>query len=142
MISLGLHDLEDFIGDLRRLDSVREWDQDLQQAHAQAGKLVVEAAQRKAFDPMARKAAGTLQAKGSTIIGGRGVPFFGGAEFGAGQGVLRSRSTGNYLGYNQFQPFRGQEGYFLYPAIRATREEVIDLYGDAVEQITSGAFPD
>lgn len=49
------------------------------------------------------------------------------------------------LGWNQFKPWRGNSigaGYFLFPSIRAKMPEIIDTYGDAIDDITRKAFPD
>lgn len=48
-------------------------------------------------------------------------------------------------GWNQFRPWRGNgedAGYWLWPAIRAHTDDIVDTYGDAIEKITSKAFPD
>ena len=70
-----------------------------------------------------------------------------GAEFGSGRNKLRMlpNEGGDRLGWNQFKPWRGSgqgAGYFLYPAIRDTTPEIVDMYGDAVEQIARKAFPE
>lgn len=48
-------------------------------------------------------------------------------------------------GWNQFRPWRGNStgaGYFLFPTIRESTAEIVDMYGDAIEQIARKAFPD
>jgi hypothetical protein len=57
----------------------------------------------------------------------------------------QSRVTGRVRGWNQFRPWRGSgsaAGYWLYPAIRAHNDEIVDEYGDAIDRITKRAFPD
>ena len=68
---------------------------------------------------------GAAGAKFAAIVGGGpAFPMFQGAEFGAGHDKVRQRSTGTYLGYNQFQPWAGggrgtnTGGYFMWPTIR------------------------
>lgn len=152
---------------------------------------------------MERKAAGSMDASRSGVAarinaGGKKVPFFGGAEFGAyrdrrrllkntrgrativrnnedinrvirrvegqtiaydrfgGTSTVRKKAreaygatgvkvTGTIIGWNQFQPWRGNKagaGYFLFPTIRRNMNEIIELYGDEMERLLSDAFPD
>lgn len=58
-------------------------------------------------------------------FGGAAHPAAMGAEFGG-----RGRPT-----TQQFQPFRGAEGYFVYPSIRDNREFITNTYLDAVDVI-------
>lgn len=71
-------------------------------------------------------------------IGGAAYPFAGGAEFGAGQDKIRRRKSGTYVGYRQFEPWRGNgsgAGYFVYPAIRDNSDHIAEDYLGAVEQL-------
>jgi hypothetical protein len=102
--------------------------------------------------PMAARAAGSLRAarqaaRAAVFLGNAKTPFALGAEFGSGRNKLRMlpNEGGDRLGWNQFKPWRGSgqgAGYFLYPAIRDTTPEIVDMYGDAVEQIARKAFPE
>lgn len=58
---------------------------------------------------------------------GTGVPaaIFYGAEFG-GQ---RRPTT------QQFKPFRGQQGYFMYPTIRDDDDRMVDAFDTALEAV-------
>ena len=99
-------------------------------ANRAAGELVVKAAQRRApgVSRMAASAATTLRAsnsagKASVRIGSNAKPYALGAEFGS-------------VRYRQFKPWRGSgagAGYFLWPAIRDKTPEIVELYGDAIE---------
>lgn len=54
-----------------------------------------------------------------------------GAEFGA-------------RNYPQFEEWRGagrEAGYFLWPTIRAEERRIVDMYGDAIDDLMSKAFP-
>jgi len=116
--------------------------------------VVVSRAQGNAGTAMERSAAGRLRAgKGATkatvTLGGK--PYDLGAEFGARRNVVRTRKvrvatvmgtamygSGTYLGLNQFKDHRGtgeRAGYFLYPAIRESRDEIIDQYGDEIDRL-------
>lgn len=146
-VRLNVEGLDDLRRELQRLDLA----DDLKQANHEVGRLVVRRGQGKAFTPLQQKAAASLksakQARKAVVSGGGArAQFFGGAEFGAGQDQPRVGPSGRrFLGYNQFQPWRGSgrnAGYFLYPAIRDAEQEIVDLYGDELEKITGKAFPD
>lgn len=72
------------------------------------------------------------QRRAKITLGGPQYPFALGAEFGG-----RGRPT-----TQQFLPHRGRQGYAVYPAIRGTREEFIQVYERALDQLTRRAFPD
>jgi hypothetical protein len=136
--------------ELRKLDDSGLTDE-LRQANIDVAEMVVRSAQGKASTRQQRKAAGTLrpgkQAGRAVVIGGNAeVPWFGGAEFGAAQGQRRVGPSGRtFVGFNQFEPWRGNgsdAGYFLYPAIRDDTPQIIETYGDALDRITRKAFPD
>lgn len=78
-------------------------------------------------------------------FGGVAYPWAGGAEFGAGQNIIRTRKSGTYLGYNQFEPWKGNgptAGYFIYPAIREKNDEIVRTYEEGLEGILKQLFPD
>ncbi len=148
-IRLDVEGLDALRRELRRLDAGSEWTDELKDVNKDVADVVVTAARRRAFTPLQRKAAQSLrasrQAKRAQITGGGArFPFFGGAEFGAGQDRIRHAGGRTFRGYNQFDPWTGSDagaGYFLYPAIRASRQQLVDMYGDAIEDITRRAFP-
>lgn len=128
--------LDDLRKELRKLDDGGLLEQ-LKDANKMVADLVVERARQNTSTRMERRAASSLrssrQAARAQVLGGSAsVPFFGGAEFGS-------------LQYPQFQAWTGsnsQSGYFLYPAIRAATDDIVELYGDEVEKISAKAFPD
>lgn len=122
----------------------------LRVANKEAAEMVAEEARRNASSQggAARKTAPSIKAlaqqrNASVKIGGKAYPYALGAEFGA-------------IVYKQFKPWRGNQhnmpsgisfdeqttGYFLYPAIRAKRGEVMDAYGELVNKAMDKAFPD
>lgn len=86
--------------------------------------------------PSIRASAGVRSA--GVGFGGAKYPFAGGAEFGAGQDTTRHRKSGTYIGYRQFQPFRGSgrsAGYFIYPSIRDHETEIVGQYEQALDEL-------
>lgn len=104
----------------------------------------------KAADTMRASAA---QANAFVTIGGNAVDFALGAVFGARRGVQRGTRSGPMVGWNQFQPWRGNQwqdgefpeagvGYFFVSDVREHRDEIEQMYLDGVEEISRLAFPD
>lgn len=86
----------------------------------------------------------------ASITGGSArVPFFSGAEFGAG--LARRSNVGGPngpnpgIGWNQFlawkEPGHGNTGYFLFPTMRAESEEIKEMYVRELDDICKIAFP-
>lgn len=78
-------------------------------------------------------------------FGGARAPWAGGAEFGAGRNITRSRRSGTYLGFNQFEEWTGngaKAGRFIYPAIRDNNERIVRTYEERVDDLLKRAFPD
>ena len=62
-----------------------------------------------------------------------------------GQGVTAVKAVRVIEGWNQFRSWKGNgptAGYALYPTMRAHETETIEIYGQAVDQIMTDAFPD
>jgi hypothetical protein len=141
--------LDDFRRELKKLDEAGLI-ADLKEANREVAQLVVDGAQQRADTRLERAAAASLrasrtQARAQVIGGSSKVPFFGGAEFGAGQNAPRVRATGRYVGFNQFKAWTGNgrsAGFFLYPTIRAETDRIVEVYGDHMDRITKKAFPD
>lgn len=77
-------------------------------------------------------------------FGGARYPMAPGAEFGAGQGLTRKRSSGSYLGFNQFDEWRGNgqdAGYFVYPTIRQDADRIESEWTKSVDELLKEAFP-
>lgn len=112
----------------------------LQKANKAAANLIVGPARARMGQHSPRagsRAAGTIRALASGTraqigVGSNSVPWALGHEFGGG----RRPTT------HMFPPHRGQEGYAVYPTIRAMREQIIDQYGDFLDDLTQEAFPD
>lgn len=126
---VGLRDLQ---RELKALDLQGE----LKEANWRVAQIVLEEAEKRAraLGRMQAKAAesltaGRAQRKATVAFGGARYPFAFGAEFGAKK-------------YPQFLPHLGRTGYWLYPAIRDKRDEIVDAYGDEIERLTKAAFPD
>jgi hypothetical protein len=71
-------------------------------------------------------------------------PFALGAEFGAGRDLPRRRTSGTYVGYRQFEPWRGNKqdaGYALYPTIRRNNTAIVNAYDERIGQLLEHAFP-
>lgn len=138
-LAVRVEGLADFQKELKRLD--QKLPRELQKANKRAAELVADAARTRAtgLGSVAAKAAPSIKAaaeqrRSKVSIGGARYPFALGAEFG-GQGRPTTM---------QFAPWSGSDtgaGYFLYPAIRETRDEFMDAYDDAIEQLTREAFP-
>lgn len=57
----------------------------------------------------------------------------------------RSQVTGRVRGWNQFEPWTGNDrgaGRFLFPAIRANDDEIREQYGEAIDRLAAKAFPE
>lgn len=128
----GLKELQQ---ELRRLDFGGE----LRKANLKAAEVVATSARSRAGGAggVLRKTAPSIKAAAEqraakVNLGGPSYPWAMGAEFGG-----RGRPT-----TQQFKPWRGPQGYALYPAIRATKPEFMDVYEKAIEDLFRRAFPD
>lgn len=86
----------------------------------------------------------------ATLMGGNArVPFFGGAEFGAGLAIRKDVGGPNGpnpgIGWHQFpawkQPGFGNTGYFLFPTMRAESAAIKEMYTRELDDICKVAFP-
>jgi len=60
-------------------------------------------------------------------------------------GATAVKVTGVRIGWNQFKPWLGNKegaGYFLFPTVRRNIDEIIDIYGDGMQDILRDVFPD
>ena len=113
-------------------------------------QYVVSRAKGRASTPLENRAADTMKAARQQRVslvrlGGNRNPEALGAEFGAGQDVLRNTTRGVIPGWNQFRPWRGSgsnTGYFLFPTIRDDTPQIIRMYEDLIDKLTAKAFPD
>lgn len=134
--AIRVEGLADFQRELKALDS--KLPRELAKANKDAAELVASHARSRAsgLGSVAAKAAPSIKAaaeqrRSKVTLGGPQYPYALGAEFG-GQGRPTTM---------QFQPHRGREGYFLYPTIRDDRDEFMDAYERAIDQVMRAAFP-
>jgi hypothetical protein len=115
------------------------------------GDIVVRRAKSKAsaLGLHQQRAAATLRsakqaARAVVTLGRERLPYGMGAEFGAIRGEPRGVNRPTRPPWNQFLPWwaKGNTGYFLFPAIRDTRNEITDLYMKRLDEITKPAFPE
>jgi len=146
--TVAVEGLDELRRELKKLEGDQATEA-LKDANYAVAQLVVSAAQGWASTKMESAAAATLkparQAARAQVVGGAGIAFFGGAEFGAMQNQARNTSRGTMLGWNQFKAWRGNgssAGHFLYPAIRGETDNIVELFSDAIDKITRDAFPD
>lgn len=137
--------LKEFQKELRAID--KDLPKQLRLANKEGADVVAEAAKESfaSRGGVAPKVAPSIrsaaeQRRASVKMGGKKYPFAGGAEFGGGKyGKGNPKPPGG--GYTtQFEPFR-KTGYSMFPAIRDKRDEVIEVYGKALERLMSKAFP-
>ena len=147
--TVAVEGLDEFRKALKKLDGDQATEA-LKDANFRVAELVTREAQGRASTRMEQAAAASLRpsrqaARAQVTGGGASVPFFGGAEFGAGRNQLRNTRRGVMRGWNQFKPWRGNgsgAGYFLYPAIRDATDNVVEIYGTEIDKIMREAFPD
>lgn len=144
---VGLRELQ---RDLRAADAALP--RELRKINLEAAQLVTTKAKgaASALGGLAAKSAGAIKAQADQrgaavrLTATAAIPFVLGAEFGAEHNVPRHRTTGTYKGYNQFKEWRGNgsdAGYFLYPTIRASDEEIVDIYTKRLGELLATAFP-
>lgn len=134
--SVKVAGLDELRRELKKLDD-KGLTERLKDANYAVASTVVERAKSMVSTRMQASAAQSLKAarqaaRAQVSGGGASKPFFGGAEFGS-------------IRYRQFEPWRGSgtgAGYFLYPAIRASIDDILETYGDAIEKLAAEAFPD
>lgn len=148
---VGLNELR---RELKRLDDEdsTEWRKELARVNHDVAEFVVSKARPAmvGLGGMGARAAATLSASRSGVasrlsLGGPKAPFAEGVEFGAISGVPRRTARGTVEGWNQFKAWRGSgsdAGYALFPAMRDNEDQIIEMYGDAVDRLMARAFPD
>jgi hypothetical protein len=60
-------------------------------------------------------------------------------------GATAVKVTGVRVGWNQFKRWLGNgegAGYFLFPTVRANIDEILEMYGDGMNDILRDVFPD
>lgn len=131
--------LGDFRKQLKELGD-KAWLKELGGINNEVAQLIVDGAKTRALSlgstPAHAVQTGGLKASKAAsaamvILGGSGVPFAIGAEFGSDK-------------WHQFKPWTGagaDAGHFLYPEIRAERDRIGELYLDRMVGFAAKAFP-
>lgn len=155
--AIEVHGLREFRRELKRLGE--EFPKEMRQANRDAAELVVPEARRRApkgphegkpaVQPVAAsiKAGGTQRA-GYVAIGGARSPHAPVYEFG---GTIPRRGQSAALIAQQQRAHRGferaglavtrvQARPYLYPAIAAVSDEIVEAYGQALDRLTRRAF--
>lgn len=142
--------LKSFQAELRSLS--KDLPKELRPIHLKAANLVAPkaaasfASRRGVSSAVAASVKAMAQQRVAIVrIGGSGKAASAlGAEFGGGK--YRKGNPSPAGGYtSQFEPWRGngaRAGYSLFPALRSSTDEIVDLYGDALEDLARRAFPD
>lgn len=131
-------ELKEFLRSLRKLGGT--YMDELKDLNEEAADLVVDRAQStRGLRPHQRNAAQDLRSRrrqsGAVIAlaaAGPSKEYALGAEFGS-------------KAHPQFEPWRGNQweswdtkvGYFMFPAIRETADDVFELYGDRLEELAA-----
>jgi len=149
-VAVKVDGLKDFSRELKALGD-KDLSAEFTRANVAAADLIVERARVRAAGQgrQAKAAARTLRAvkskvRAEVVVGGVKAPWVFGSEFGAQQNKPRRRTSGSYRGFNQFKPWRGSganAGYWLYPTIRASADDIVDQYVPDVDELMSKAFP-
>jgi hypothetical protein len=136
-LRIDVEGLAQFRAALRRVDA--DFARQVKVANVDAAEMVVARARANAAAQggVAAKAARSLRAAQTAAaakvrLGSAADPYALGAEFGGGS---RPQTR-------QFKPWRGSgggAGYFLYPAIRASRSQIVGLYAAALARIAREA---
>lgn len=150
--SLKIEGLRDLQKALRTID--KSLAHELQQANKAVAGEVARDAQGKAHgiskggERLARSIFAVAQQRSAAVqirdAPGRTAGALG-YEFGAGRDALRQRSSGAYVGFRQFDVWRGSggsAGYAMYPAIRDAMPGLPERYADALDPLLHKAFPD
>jgi hypothetical protein len=135
-----VHGLKDFRRELKRLGPA--WPKELRQANKDAAEIVARTARRRA--PRGPHEGGgrvvpihlniralASQTKGQVAVGGARSPHGPVYEFG---GSIGRRGDTGARTQVRAQPF-------LHPALAEEQSRVVEVYGDAIDRITSRAFP-
>lgn len=146
---LEVVNLKEFQRELRAIDP--KFGSELREANKKAAEIVSDDAKSTysglpGLGPRAADSVKILvqQREAAIAIGKiktrKGVAIILGVEFGGSSDPKHRTAGGGHT--TQFQPHRGKQGYALYPAIRKNREEIVNVYGDLLEEVAAAAFPD
>lgn len=142
--------LDEFRREIKKVD--KEFGKELRQVHLAIAKMVAGRAQAAA-PARVTKAIRPRATQKSAFVQTRTVPPY---ALGVFWGMRRRSgwyAAHRYRGSSgrQFEPWVGNQWdpgetggqpYFIGPAINDSVDEVIDMYGDAIEKLAGKAFPD
>lgn len=138
--------LRDFQRALRRVD--QDLPKQLRVVNLRMAEMVANDARARAsaLGGIAAKSAPSIKAmaqqrSAAVRIGGRRYPFALGAEFGSIQFKQFKAWRGNQHSFKGVAFVNHTTGYFLYPAIRANHQKILDTYLDAAADVAREAFP-
>lgn len=152
--SVNVKGLNELRRELKKLDQAdsSEWRKALSKVNYDVARLVVGKAKPRMAGlpgPGSRSSASLTASKSGVAarlaFGGARAPFAEGVEFGSARNIPRRTARGTVRGWNQFQAWRGNgpdAGYALFPTIRESTEEIVEMYGDAIDEVMQAAFPD
>jgi len=120
--------LRDFNKELKALAEDGHWQKELRAANKAVAEVVAEAAQQRAVvlegDWQSSITARATATRAQVAFGGAGAPHGAPLEF----------------GWPSRPGWRAQPA--VYPAIGETTDQVVELYGDKIEELAARAFPD
>lgn len=130
--------LKDFVRDLERMQGKAVKNQ-FKEASKRVAEILIPRAQSRAAGVrrQAAVAAGTMRAAKQTKravirMGSSAIPWVHGAEYGS-------------IAHPQFLPWRGSStgaGYFFWPTVRDSNEDILNAYMSELDKIADQAFPD
>lgn len=142
--------LKNFRTELKRIDS--ELPKELRKVNLAAAKLVAEGtrssfASRPGVTSAVAASVKALagQKSASVRIGGAGKAEaalgheFGGGKYSAGR---PSPAGGHTTQFPAWRGSGGDAGYSLFPTLRESTDELVEMYGDALMDVADRAFPD
>lgn len=137
--SIRIPGLVQFAKDLRDIDPALQ--KELRKANLDAATAVKNAAVKRA------DAIGGVTALGAQSLRALGAQREGSIRLGGKTRAGRVALGAEYgsLRYHQFKPWRGNgadAGYFMWPSVRATADDVALQYGHAFETVSNKAFPE
>jgi len=144
-LSIEVEGLDEFRKALKEAEG--KWGPELGRAHKEVGELVVTESRSAATaqGSLRAKAAESLRASArqtgvSVTLGGPRAQYAVGAEFGGGShGAGNPTSRGGYT--TQFGPFKGHDGYFVFPTIRARMSAIESKFLEVIDRVAKQAFP-
>lgn len=138
-LEVEVRGLRDFQRELRRLSA--ELPRELREANLRVAQLIEAAVQRGNLSKQQAEAiegviAAAQQRFATIAFDPRRVPFVRGAFFGA----KRYPQFPEWVG-NQWEPGAGGGPYVVADEIRSNFQQIIDVYGELIEELAARAFP-